>query len=241
MQIIPIKTRIINPPQDDIYGVIDEFCPELKENDVLLITSKILSIHQGRCISMQEVHDKDELIKKEADYFIPREECPGQLAILTIKNNTLIASAGIDESNANGHYIMWPEFPEKEAEKICNYLKEKFSLNKLAVIITDSHSIPLRYGVLGISIGFYGLEPFNDYRGKQDIFGKILKMSQSNVVDSLATIGVLAMGEGDEQKPMAIIRDAEAISFTNENKFSDVYVPIKEDIYFPILEKFYKK
>ncbi len=241
MQIIPIKTRVMSPPKDDIYDVIDNFCPPLKEGDVFLVTSKILAIHQGLCIPVDEIKNKDDLIKKEAEIFIPREECPGEHVILTLKENTLIPSAGIDESNANGHYILWPKNSEEEAKKICEYLKEKFSLKKLAVIITDSHTTPLRYGVMGISIGAYGLDPLKDYREEKDIFGREIKMTQINIVDALAVMGVLLMGEGAEQKPLAIIREADFVEFTNEEKYKDLLIPVKEDIYYPLLKNFHKR
>ena len=241
MQIIPIKTRVMSPPKDDIYDVIDNFCPPLKEGDVFLVTSKILAIHQGLCIPVDEIKNKDDLIKKEEEIFIPREECPGEHVILTLKENTLIPSAGIDESNANGHYILWPKNSEEEAKKICEYLKEKFSLKKLAVIITDSHTTPLRYGVMGISIGAYGLDPLKDYREEKDIFGREIKMTQINIVDALAVMGVLLMGEGAEQKPLAIIREADFVEFTNEEKYKDLLIPVKEDIYYPLLKNFHKR
>ena len=241
MQIIPIKTRVMNPPKDDLYDVLDNFCPTLKEGDVFLVTSKILAIHQGLCIPMSEVKNKDDLIKKEAEIFIPREEGLGEHVILTLKENTLIPSAGIDESNANGYYILWPKNSEKEAKKICEYLKEKFSLKKLAVIITDSHTTPLRYGVLGISIGAYGLNPLKDYREEKDIFGREIKMTQINIVDALAVMGVLIMGEGAEQTPMAIIREADLVKFTNQEKYKDLLIPVKEDIYYPLLKAFNKR
>lgn len=241
MKIIPIKTRIVKPPKDDIYSVIDEFCPILKEKDVFLITSKILAIHQGRCIKISSVKNKDDLIKKEANVFIPRKECPNEYVVLTIKNNTLISSAGIDKSNSGGYYTLWPQNPEKEAKKICEYLKNKFSLKKLAVIITDSHSLPMRYGCMGISIGFYGLNPLKNYIGKKDIFGYMMKVSRSNIVDALAVMGVLSMGEGNEQKPIAIIRGASFVEFTNKEMYQDLLIPIEEDIYYPLLKNFYKK
>jgi coenzyme F420-0:L-glutamate ligase len=240
MQIIPIKTRKIIPPQDDLYKILDKYCPKLKDGDILLITSKILSIHQGRCIAINKIKNKDKLIKSEADVFIPRKECPGEYAILTIKNNTLIPSAGIDESNALNHYILWPKNPEKEAKNICQYLKKKFSIKKLGVIITDSHTTPLRSGTIGISIGFYGLEPLKDYRGKEDLFGRKLKISRVNVIDSLASVAALAMGEGKECTPIALIRGAK-VEFTNKETFRNLFIPFKEDIYYPLLERFRKK
>ncbi len=239
MEIIPIKTRTVQPPKDDIYDLFDDL--ELREKDVLLITSKILAIYQGRTVPMSEIKDKDDLIKKEADLFIPREEVPGEHVILTVKNNTLIPSAGIDESNSDGHYVLWPEKPEEEAKKICEYLKEKNKIKELGVIITDSHTTPMRWGVMGISTGFFGIKPLKDYRGAKDIFGREIKMTQSNIVDSLAVIGVLAMGEGDEKKPMVIVRDADNVEFTDKEMYEETLIPTEEDIYYPLLRKFMDK
>jgi len=241
MKFVKVKTRVVKPPKDDIYNVMDEYLPPLEEGDVLLITSKVLGIHQGECLSQEEVKDRDELIKNNADVFIPREECPNEYVILTIKENTLIPSAGIDESNANGYYILWPKEINKLAREICERLKQKFAIKKLAVIITDSHTIPLRRGLVGISIGFFGLNPLRDYRGKKDIFGRELKISQSNVVDSLATMAVLLMGEGAEQTPMVIVRDADFVEFTEKETHVDVLIPIEEDIFYPLLKVFQKK
>ena len=239
MQIITIKTRRLNPPQDDLYKILDKYCPKLEEGNILLITSKILAIHQGLCIPIKDIKDKDKLIEKEADALIPRKECPEENIILAIKNNTLIPSAGIDESNANDYYILWPKNSEKEAKKICQYLKKKFSIKKLAVIITDSHTAPFRSGTIGISIGFYGLNPLRDYRGKSDLFGRKLEVSQVNIVDSLASIATFAMGEGKECTPLALIENAK-VEFTNKETFKNLFIPFKEDIYYPLL-KYFKK
>lgn len=241
MDITPIKTRSIKPPQDDLYKILDKYCPKLKDKDVLLITSKILAIHQGKCLLEKEIKDKDKLVKKEADHYIPRAKCPGQYVILTVKENMMVGSAGIDESNANGYYVLLPKNPTAEAKKIWQYLKKKFNLKKLGIIITDSHTTPLRYGTMGISIGAYGINPLKDYRGKKDIFGREFKMSQSNVVDALAVMGVQAMGEGSEQTPMAIIRDANFVDFTNKDIYDKIKVPIKEDVYYSLLKNFFKK
>lgn len=237
---LPIQTRPILPPKDSIYDLFNSL-PRLEENDVLLITSKILAIHQGRCVKISPDVDKDVLIEQEAELFIPRSEVPFAAATLTVKENTLIPSAGIDESNGNGYYILWPEHTNTLLQAIRSFLQTKYKIKNLAVIATDSHSTPLRFGVLGISIGFCGLEPLYDYRGKQDIFGRVLKMTQRNVVDALAVLGVAAMGEGDEQTPMVIIRGVEFVRFTNENTYPDFIIPYDHDIYRPLLDRFKQK
>ncbi len=239
MEIFPIKTRKINPPKDNLFEVLNNYCPELKEKDILLITSKVVSIHQGRCLPTKLVKNKDNLIKEEADAYIDRNNVPGKHAVLTIKNNTLIPSAGIDESNANQYYILWPNNPQKEAKKIYQHLKKRFSIKNIGVIITDSRTIPLRYGTIGISIGFYGIKPLKNYIGEKDIFGRKLKMTKSNIVDALAAAGVLVMGEGEEQTPMALIRNANFVKFTNRDNYRELLVPLKKDIYYSLLKNFH--
>lgn len=240
MEINPIKTRAILPPQDDIYKVIDEFVPELRENDVLVVTSKILAIHQGRCVPIGDVKDKDDLIVEEADLaFIKNGSLDGHIN-LTIKGNTLIAFAGIDESNANGYYILWPDDPVKAAKQIRQYLKKKFAIKNLAVIITDSHCVAMRRGTSGISIGFCGLNPLKDYRKKSDVFGREMKITQANIVDALSAMAVAAMGEGDERQPLAIIRGANFVEFTDKDTSKDLLIPLREDLFYPLLKDFRK-
>jgi len=242
MQIKAIKTRVINPPQDDIYDVLDKLWEDLKEKDIVFITSKILSIHKGRCEKIKnlgDIEEKDELVKSEAELFIPRQSYVKQSVNLTIKYNTLIPNAGIDESNSNWYYILWPTNPEEYAEEICKYLKNKFNIKKLAVVITDSHTTPMRYWVMGISIGFYGIKPLKSYIWEEDIFWRELQMSRVNIVDSLAVSTVLAMWEWAEQTPIAVISDCEYIEFTDKPTYNELNIPLEEDIYYPLIKQFH--
>lgn len=242
MQILPIKTRKLPPPKDNIYPVLNQHLPRLKEGDVLVVASKILAIHQGRCVAKLKVKsEKLKLIQQEADYSLPMNKIGGSEIILTIKNNTLIPSAGIDESNGNGYYILWPKNSTKLCKEICGYLKKKFKIKNLAVISADSHTTPLRWGTQGISTGFFGLNPLSDYRGKKDIFGRKLKYTQSNIVDALAVMAVLVMGEGAEQTPLVIIRGADFVKFTTKNIYKKFIIEPKKDLYYPLLKIFEKK
>ena len=113
MNIKPIKTKKMLPPADDLYSVIDVSIKNLKENDILAISSKILAIHQGRCFLIKEIAKKGNLVKKESDKILGYVEYAEKKVYLTVKNNTVIPSAGIDESNGHGYYILWPNNPEK--------------------------------------------------------------------------------------------------------------------------------
>ena len=241
MKFIPVTTRAFLPPRDDIYDLLDRSLPKLANGDVLVITSKVLAIHQGRCIKIEPSVKKDKLIEREADAYISRRRVPRQAAILTLKRHTLIPSSGIDESNGNGYYILWPRKVNALLKEIHAHLVRRHKVKRLALIATDSHTTPLRYGVMGISVGFYGLAPLIDYRGKKDIFGRTLTMTQSNLVDTLAAMSVLLMGEGKERRPFLIIRGAKFIPFTRRDAWRELVIPKHIDLYAPLLKAFTRK
>jgi F420-0:gamma-glutamyl ligase len=242
MEFITVKTRKFLTPKDDFYELLDAHLPRLKNGDVLLITSKILAIHQGRTvlIDKNDPGQRDRLAKREADRYIARDQVPHNF-MLTITNSTLIASAGIDKSNGNGYFVLWPKNTNALLKEIVTYLKKKYKLTKLAAIATDSHLMPLRAGVIGISMGFYGMEPIQDLRGTPDIFGKNLKVTRVNIVDALAAMGVLLMGEGKNRTPMLIIRGADMVKFTTKNTYRKLIITPEQDIYRPLLKAFKKK
>lgn len=240
MIVTPIKTRIIMPPKDDLLEVISKSVKSLKEKSIVVITSKVVSIWQGRCIPIDSLKNKDNLIIKEADFYISRKLVPGQWCMQTLKNNLLIPSAGIDESNANGYYILWPDNLEHVVKKIYNWFKKKYHIKDIGIIISDSHTIPLRRGVLGISLAHYGFVPLKDYRKEKDLFGRSFKVSQTNIADSLSAAAVLLMGEGSECTPLAVIEDVPFIEFTSKlfnpkTKFSSFEIKTKEDLYYPLI------
>lgn len=238
MEFITIKTRAFIPPKDNLFNLIDEYLTDIKENDILVITSKILAIHQGRCIKIDSSINKKELIFSEADAYITTSHIPKHEFTLTIKDHTLIASAGIDESNADGYYILWPKNIIESLIEVHKYITEKYKIKNLGIITTDSHCVPMRRGVTGISIGFYGFDPLYDYVGKKDIFGRELKFTKTNIVDAISAMAVMIMGEGSESTPMLIARDIPLIKFNNEDKSKELFMEPKEDMFFPILDIF---
>lgn len=233
MLVQAIKTRKFLPPKDDLWDLLLSI-KSLKENSIVAVTSKVVAIGEGRCIPFEEI-TKDELAIKEADKYIPRDQSPGGWILHTIKNNMLIASSGVDESNGGNFYVLWPKDPQQSAKKIWEFLRKKFRVKSIGVIITDSRLIPLRRGVVGIAIGYFGFKPLKDYRKKKDIFGREFKMETSNLPDSLASAAVLEMGEGAEQTPIAIITEVPHIEFIAKSSDDDFGIPEKEDMFYPFL------
>lgn len=239
MQFIPIKTRPLLPPQDNLFEVLDQYVTDIQEWDIIFITSKILAIHQGRCIDINDVNKKD-LIQKEADKWIETDIVPGKDIYLTIKNNILIPSAGIDESNANGYYILRPDNLPQLSKEIHTYLCTKHQVKNIGIVITDSTTRPLKWWVVGIGIYAYGIQTLIDKRGHKDIFGKKLEITQINVVDALSAMAVYMMGEGAECQPIVIGRNIPWIEYTDTYTFQNTTIPPEEDLYRPLLKPLMK-
>src|SRR3989338_9337719 len=87
----------------------------------------------------------------------------------------------------------------------------KSSVKNFGVIITDSHCQPLRRGIVGFALSYWGFNPLRDYIGTPDIFGHNLRVTKMDVADALGTAATFVMGEGIEQTPIAIISGVEEI------------------------------
>jgi putative folate metabolism gamma-glutamate ligase len=239
MHITPLKSPKVYP-NNSMESLLDQTVKDLQERDIIAITSKVISLCEGSIVAKAEVLDKKALIHQEADAYIHDDIMISKYGIyLTLKNGFLIPTAGIDESNSEDSYILYPKDIPASTARIWQYLRHKFNLSNLGVLITDSTTSPLRYGVTGIGIGWCGFEPLYSYIGKPDCFGKPLRMTKINLLDALAASAVYVMGEGNEQTPMAVIRDAPHITFTSsppdQNMLDSVRIEPENDLYAPLL------
>ncbi len=238
MIVSPIKTHKITLKDEDILKVLDQYILNLKENSVVAVTSKIVSITQGQLIKM-DLADKDELIKQESEYFLPRSENKYNAAF-SIRNNMLVVSAGIDESNGNGYYVLWPKDPQNSANKIRKYLKDKFNVKNLGIIITDSKTAPLKWGVTGAAISYSGFKPLKDYIGFPDLFGRKIEHTKLNIADALATSAAFVMGESDEGMPISVITDIPMVEFVEgdpgKEELESLKIKLEDDLYYSFLK-----
>jgi putative folate metabolism gamma-glutamate ligase len=236
MIVSPVKTAKILPNRLTIFELLDKYLPALEERNIIAVTSKIVSLCEGRVVSAEKI-DKDKLMRAESDYYLPGVISNHGFSF-TITQNTLIPMAGIDESNGGGYHVLWPENPQKTANEIRKYLRNKFGLKNLGVVITDSTCMPMRWGVVGIALSYSGFRALNDYTKQKDLFGRPFKVSQAGVASGLAAAAVVAMGEGAEQTPIAIISDLPLVQYQNrdpsqkelelfylKNKDDDLFAP----------------
>jgi putative folate metabolism gamma-glutamate ligase len=240
MKITAIKTPIVQP-NDDLKEIIKNSIDHLAERSVVVIASKIFSTCENRFVERtDDPNQKIDLIKSEADKFTDPHSSKYQL-MMTIKRNILFVNAGIDESNANNQFILWPEDPQQSVNEIWEFLKETYNLKEVGVTMSDSASQMLNWGVVGRAIAYCGFNPLRSYVGTKDLFGKKMKMEKTNVMQSLTDAAVLEMGEGAEQTPIGIVEEISNIEFQDhvptKEELDNLKINIEDDAFAPILTK----
>ena len=220
----------------------------LENNDILVLAQKIISKSEGRQINLELVEpspvaielgircEKDprlvELILRESKTVLRVR--PGTI-IVEHKLGFVCANAGIDHSNIPSEYypsennvLLLPEDPDKSAQLIKNRLDSFYGV-QIGILIIDSHGRPWRLGIVGTSIGFAGLPGLVDMRGKPDLFGEELRITQIAVADELAGAASLVMGQANEGLPAIHVRGFPYP--LKEGKFQDLIRPIELDMF----------
>jgi F420-0:gamma-glutamyl ligase len=205
LQVTPLRTSVFHLGQDLNRFVLQSLPDGLREGAILAITSKIVSLAESRVVARSEA-SKRELVIAEADHDL------GEVAFecrLTIKHGLFIPSSGIDESNSErDEFILYPKDPLGSAQRLYDFLAETFKLRTFGVLMTDSHTLPLRQGVTGIALAYWGFHGVRNLVGQTDLFGRTLRMTQMDLADGLAAAAVMMMGEATETCPLALIENA---------------------------------
>lgn len=236
MIVTATKTDRVRPGEEPLLEFLDRSMPPIAEKSILIVTSKIVALAEGRFVSKEDGL-KESIIQDEADYYLPKEESPYGVP-LTIRDNTFVARAGIDGSNTGGVYSLLPTDSYRTAREIRDYLVQRFGLEHVGVIITDSHSTPLRRGVTGVAIGWSGFIGLKEYKDAPDIFGHAFT-THTNIIDALATAAVLTMGEGAEQTPLATITEIPFVEWSAGSPTQaelDFFKPrLEDDLFAPLM------
>jgi F420-0:gamma-glutamyl ligase len=239
MKVSAIKTQKVVAGKLTMADLLDRHLENVADRSVLAVTSKVVAISEGRVVKIGDIA-KEDLIRQEADYYLDPSLSKYGLSF-SITHSTLVPAAGIDESNGNGHYVLWPKKPSDSANKLRQYLRKRFNLNHIGVVITDSTARPLHYGTEGVAIAYSGFAPSNNYIGQPDLFGRPYKISISNIADALASAAVAVMGEGTEQTPLAVIEGLPFVNFQDRDptpkELSGFYLShMEDDLFAPFLK-----
>ncbi len=231
---------------DDIARLLSEKT-ELKEHDIVVISSTIVSKSEGRVISLNNVNptSKAKTIAKKNDNdprFVQAVmdesseiliESP--FLLVRTRNGSICVNAGIDRSNVEGseNILLLPKDPDKSALGIKKSLL-RYTGKKVSVIISDTNGRAFRMGQTGAAIGIAGIKPTRDWRGTKDLFGRVLEVKNEAVVDELAGFANILMGEGNGGTPIVVIRGLDL--YHESNGIKELYRPEKEDVIRKALE-----
>ena len=252
MLIIPIRTRIILP-DDNFLDVVIESATEqgvkFLDDDILGIAETPLGTTEGRVVKLSEVEvthkakdtaEQYEMIPEIAQLVLDEaDEVLGGIphVLLTIKNNTLMANAGVDKSNVPpGYASLLPLDAKSSATRIRNEIKTRLGVT-IGVLIIDSRTQPLRMGNIGMALGVAGFKPIADDRGRKDLFGNELRITRRAVADNLASACTSIMGESDESIPAVILRDAPAEFVDEAIDSSIMWISPDECMYMAIFKQ----
>ncbi len=197
----------------------------LGNEDVVVVAQKIVSKAEGRLVRLAEVTVGEEARRIAAE----TERDPAHVQLILDESSELLrvsvpaiiarqrtghvlANAGIDGSNVaepgEETVLLWPLDPDASARAIREELRAIIGAAP-AVVIADSMGRAWRVGTVGAAIGCAGLQVLEDRRGTgQDLFGRTLQATVIAIADSIAAMAALAMGEGDEGTPAAVVRGA---------------------------------
>lgn len=183
---------------DDLAAVIAAADPQLREGDVVVVTSKIVSKAEGRLVPME----KETAITSETVRVVAER---GSTRIVETRHGFVLAAAGVDTSNVpTGVVALLPKDPDASAAVIRDGLRQRLGVD-VAVVVTDTMGRPWRNGLTDVAIGAAGIAALHDHRGRTDTFGHTLEMTVTAVIDEVAAAAELVKGKLDAV-PVAIVR-----------------------------------
>ena len=171
----------------------------LRDGDVLLVTSKIVSKAEGRVV---RADDREAAIDAETVRVVARR---GRTRIVENRQGLVMAAAGVDASNTpSGTVLLLPEDPDASARVLRKRLRE-LTGTRIAVVITDTFGRPWRNGLTDVAIGAAGLDVLEDHRGRTDSHGNELALTVTATADELAAAADLVKGKASG-RPVAVVR-----------------------------------
>jgi coenzyme F420-0:L-glutamate ligase / coenzyme F420-1:gamma-L-glutamate ligase len=213
-------------PGDDLAGLLIAACERQAlapaDGDVMAVAQKIVSKAEGRHVDLAKVEpspeakalagevSKDprlvEVILAESRRVVRHR--PGVL-IVEHRLGFIMANAGVDRSNVDPAMgaepvLLLPRDPDASAARLRERLAAHFR-SRIAVIVADSFGRAFRRGTVGVALGAAGLPALMDLRGRPDLFGHALRVTQTGFADEIASAASLVMGQADEARPAVLV------------------------------------
>jgi coenzyme F420-0:L-glutamate ligase/coenzyme F420-1:gamma-L-glutamate ligase len=235
---------------DDVAKIIIETAArnnvEIEDQDVIAVAQKIFSKAEGRVFQLRDVIPSErarktarivgrspklvELVLQETRKILKASR---EALLVKDKRGLVCINAGIDKSNVKGgdSFALLPVNPDESARACRSKIKQLTGRN-VAVIVCDTYSRPFRRGQVNFAIGLAGIYPFKDYRGKRDLFGRIIRVKRTAVADEVAAAAELLMGQAKEATPVVIFKGLNGlVDFCEECSIQELFISQNEDLF----------
>jgi coenzyme F420-0:L-glutamate ligase len=189
-------------PGDDLGRLIAEHAPWLRDDDVVVVTSKVVSKAEGRVVAAADAAARDRAIDAESLQVVAQRD---GLRIVRNRHGVVLAAAGVDQSNVTpGELALLPEDPDASARGLRTDLARRLGV-RVGVLISDSLGRAWRAGITDVALGVAGVAAVIDHRGRVDGTGRELQVTEVAVADELAAAADLVKGKL-AGTPVAVVR-----------------------------------
>ena len=230
VEMLPVPGLPEFRPGDDLAAAIAAAAPWLRDNDILVVTSKVVSKCEGRIVDApMDPEERDALRRKLIDAEAVR--------VLARKGKTLItenalglvqAAAGVDGSNVDAAELaLLPTDPDASAAVLRTGLRDRLGVT-VGVVVTDTMGRAWRNGQTDVAIGAAGLTVLHGYEGSQDRHGNELIVTEIAVADEIAAAADLVKGKLTDI-PVAVVRGLSLQD--NGSNARDLLRPGEEDLF----------
>jgi coenzyme F420-0:L-glutamate ligase/coenzyme F420-1:gamma-L-glutamate ligase len=227
LELIPVAGVALVPPGTNLLELICDIIqtrgPRLLDYDVVVVAQKVVSKAEERYVDLATVEPGEQALALSAQVHkdarlvevILRESQrvlrhrPGVL-IVEHKLGLVLANAGVDQSNVDPGQgtmpvLLLPEDPDGSAQRLREGFRKRFTKN-VGVIINDSLGRAWRLGTVGVALGAAGIPALSNLRGRPDLYGRPLQVTETGFADEIAAAASLLMGQADEATPIVVVR-----------------------------------
>jgi coenzyme F420-0:L-glutamate ligase / coenzyme F420-1:gamma-L-glutamate ligase len=198
LEILPVTGLPEVVAGDNLAALIGD-AADLRDGDVVSVTSKIVSKAEGR---LRTTGTRDDAIDAELVRVVAQR---GDTRIVQTRHGLVLAAAGTDTSNtAPGTVLLLPLDPDASARLLRTALYDQYDVN-VGVLVTDTLGRPWRNGQVDLAIGASGLRVMEDLRGTTDTHGNTLEVTEPAIADEIAAASELVKGKADGI-PVAVLR-----------------------------------
>ena len=232
---------------DNLPSIILKACADanitLKNDDVLVVSSKIVSKAEGQFVQLADITPDDDTLELSAlvdkDPRVVKVILQESRSISRKAKGVLVtehrlgfvsANSGIDQSNVGipNTVLLLPKDPDASARRIRTAIHEALGID-VVIVISDTHGRPFRMGNVGVAIGLAGMQALDDKRGEHDLFGRELVATVQGYADMVASAAHLLCGEGAEGRPVIVLRGLDFPA--GDGHATDLNRPPERDLY----------